>query len=49
MEDPQILQIEVRSNHDPCGQGLATMVDESFTYECIGKVFKNLLKADMNS
>ena len=32
------------SNHDPRGYDGATIVDQSFTYDYIGKIFKNLLE-----
>ena len=42
-EHHQVVQIQLCSNHDPRGQGGATMADQSFTQKYIGKFFKNLL------
>ena len=36
-------EIQVCSNHDPRGYNGATIGDQSFTYDYIGKIFKNLL------
>ena len=41
--DPDIVEIQVCSNHDPRGNDGATIGDQSFTYDYIGKIFKNLL------
>ena len=40
---PDIVEIQVCSNHDPRGYDGATIGDQSFTYDYIGKIFKNLL------
>ena len=40
---PDIEEIQVCSNHDPRGYDGATIGDQSFTYDYIGKIFKNLL------
>ena len=40
---PDIEEIQVCSNHDPWGYDGATIRDQSFTYDYIGKIFKNLL------
>ena len=40
---PDIEEIHVCSNHDPRGYDGATIGDQNFTYDYIGKLFKNLL------
>ena len=40
---PDIEEIQVCSNHDPPGYDRATIGDQSFTYDYIGEIFKNLL------
>ena len=40
---PDIVEIQVCSNHDARGYDGATIGDQSFTYDYIGKIFKNLL------
>ena len=40
---PDIVEIQVCSNHDPQRYDGAPIGDQSFTYDYIGKIFKNLL------
>ena len=40
---PDIVEIQVCSNHDPWWYDGATIGDQSLTYDYNGKIFKNLL------
>ena len=40
---PDLVEIQVCSHHDPRGYYGAPMGDQTFTYDYIGKIFKNLL------